>query len=454
MVMAKHAPSRQPAGFTLIESLFGMVILTILLVALFTIISTNLANLFQSKARSMALAIAQEKLENLKNLPYDSLATQGGTIYPSGSIPDNENLTHNNLRFRVHIDIRYVDNDYDGNIGGTGGKPADLYPYDYKKATVQIYTATGSMKLAELSSDVAAKAAETTGNTGVLILRVINAAGTPVEGATVQITNTKQSPNVSIESQTDVQGQLVIPKLPPDAQNGYHVVISKGGYSTEQTWPSSASNPTPTNPDFGLITQQTTVKTFAIDTLANLTLTIKNQLGNPLANQSVTVRGTKTTFTTPLTYKYQQVLTTNAQGELPLNLIEWDSYNLTISGYTILSSSPQRPIAVAPNSFVTASIYAATSPTSYPVITNVTPATTTAVSGVDFDITGSNLSGASTFLLRQSGQADRVATGITYASSTLSGTINLQGAATGTWDLIVTTSGRSTTQDDAVSVQP
>lgn len=452
--MLTPSKSQQPRGFTLIESLFGMVILTILLVALFTIISTNLAHLYQSKARSIALQIAQEKLENLKNLPYDSLATQTGTIYPAGTISDNEIILRNNLRFRIHTDIRYVDNDYDGNSAGGGGKPADLYPYDYKKTTIQVFAGTGQLKLAELSSDVAAKAAETSGNTGVLIIRVINAAGTPVEGATVKITNTKQSPNVSIESQTDVQGQLVIPKLPPDSQSGYHVVITKGSYSSEQTYPSSAGQPTPTSPDFGLITQQTTLKTFAIDNLANLKLTVKNQLGNPLINQAVTVRGTKTTFLTPLTYKYQQTVSTNAAGELELNLIEWDSYEVTMSGYTILSSSPQQPIAVAPNSFVNAVIYAATTPTSYPIIDNVNPASSTQISGVEFDISGSNLNTGSTFLLRQAGQTDRPASGISFANNTLSGTLNLSGAATGSWDLIVTTAGRSTTQEKAVSVQP
>ncbi len=449
--MLRSTQRRHPTGFTLIESLIGMVIMTILLVALFTIITTNLAHLFQSKARSIALQVAQEKLENLKNMPYDALATKAGTIYPPGNIDDNETLTRNNLRFKIHTDIRYVDNPYDGL--SSGGSSIDLYPYDYKKATIQIYTANGAQKLAEISTDIAAKAAETTGNTGVLIIRVINAAGNPVEGATVQVINLNPNPDVSIQTQTDVQGQVIIPKMPPDNSNGYHVVISKGGYSSEQTYPASQTNPSPTNPDFGLIAQQTTIKTFTIDSLANLSLTIKDQNGNPITNRSLTVRGTKTIFSTPLTYKYSQNITTDGSGVAQLNLIEWDSYDLAISGYTILSSSPLRPIAVAPNSFTNATLYVATSPTSYPIISSVSPDTTPTGSTI-IDIVGSNLQAGSSFYLKQSGQSNRIATGITYTTpGTLSGTIDLSGA-TGNWDLVVTTGGRSTTQEKAVEISP
>ncbi|MEI7818797.1 MAG: type II secretion system protein, partial [bacterium] len=185
------------SGFTLVETIISMSILVFLILALFTIMTSNLTALFNSKSRSIALNLAQEKIENLKNLSYDNLATQGGNIYPAGSIVDDEVIIRNNLRFRIHTDIRYIDNPYDGNALGTiPNKPTDLYSYDYKKATVEIYTATGTTKLAVLSTDVAAKAAETSSNTGVLIIRVIDASGSPVSNATVQVTNTNPNPDV------------------------------------------------------------------------------------------------------------------------------------------------------------------------------------------------------------------------------------------------------------------
>ena len=61
-------------------------------------------------------------------------------------------------------------------------------------------------------------------------------------------------------------------------------------------------------------------------------------------------------------------------------------------------------------------------------------------STVDFVITGTNLPTGTTVVLRLSGQADIAATGVTSASgdTELTGTFDLTGVQTGTWDLIVT----------------
>ncbi len=447
--------SRHTDGYTIIEALIGITILTMVTLALFAVMTANLTTLFQSRARGIALAIAQEKIENLKNLPYDSLATQTGTIYPAGAIADNETIVRNGLTFKVHTDIRYVDNTYDGNAAGTiQGKPADLYSYDYKKVTIQISTPTGSAQLAELSSDIAAKAAETAGNTGVLLIKAINAAGNPVEGAMVQITNTNPNPDVAITTTTDIQGQVIIPKLPPDTNPGYHVTVSKAGYSSDQTYTIDAQHPTPSNPDFAMLAQQITTKTFAIDQLANLSLNITDQAGNPIASQSVSIHGQKLTNNTPAAYKISQTANTDTQGLVQFNLIDWDSYSISIPGYTILSTSPLAPITVAPNALVTASVIAATSPTLFPIITSVTPVNSTPSASVPIDITGSNFNGSSTLLLRRTGDPDRSAISVAYTSpDTLSGTFDLS-TANGSYDLLITTSGRTTTQKNAVVVSP
>ncbi|MCC7543322.1 carboxypeptidase regulatory-like domain-containing protein [bacterium] len=447
--------ARHSAGYTIIEALIGITILTMVTLALFAVMTANLTTLFQSRARGIALAIAQEKLENLKNLPYDSLATQSGTIYPAGTIPDNETIIRNGLTFKVHTDIRYVDNSYDGNVTGTvQGKPTDLYSYDYKKVTIQVSTPTGSAQLAELSSDIAAKAAETAGNTGVLLIKAINASGNPVEGATVQITNTNPNPDVAITTTTDIQGQVIIPKLPPDTNPGYHVTVSKAGYSSDQTFAIDAQHPTPANPDFAMLAQQITTKTFTIDQLANLSLNIIDQAGNPLISQSVSTHGQKITNNTPVVYKISQTISTDSQGVVQFNLIDWDSYTLSIPGYTILSTSPLAPITVAPNTLVTASVIAATSPTLFPIITSVTPANSAPSANVTIDVTGSNFNDSSTIILRKSGEPDRSATSVTYTGpDTLSGIFDLS-SANGSYDLLITTSGRTTTQKNAVVVSP
>lgn len=445
-------PRAGRSGFSLLETIISITILSFLLLAVFSLIVSNLATLFTSKARATGIALAQEKIEDLKNLSYDSLATQTGTVYPPGTIRDDESVTRNNIRFRIHTDIRYVDNDYDGNAQGTVvGKPVDIYPYDYKKITVQVYAADTNRKYAELSSEVAAKAAETAGNTGVLIVKVIDASGQPVDQAAVTITNPTVAPAVNIQTTTDILGQVIIPKLAPDAGKDYHIVVTKAGFSTDQTYPTNGTTPTPTNPDFAMAAQQTVSKTFAIDQLTNLSVALVDTSGQPVANRVVTIHGQKTINSTPQTYKYSANQTSDSGGQVNFNLIEWDSFSISVTGMSVLSSSPYQPVTASPNSSASARLVVAPTPTSFPVITSITP-DSASPANVSLDITGSNLSALSTVVFKQAGQADRPVTGISYSTNTLSGTISLSGA-TGSWDVIVTTAGKSTTQAGGFSVQ-
>lgn len=455
MVTSYRHRSLPPSGFTILETIIGTTILTVVTLALFAVMSANLTSLFQGKARGIALAIAQEKMEDLKNLPYDSLSTKSGTIYPAGTIPDSETITRNGLKFNILIDIRYIDNPYDGDAAGTvQGKPADLYSYDYKKVTVQILNPSGTTQLAKLSTDIAAKAAETAGNTGVLLIKVINAAGSPVENASVQITNTNPNPDVSISTTTDIQGQVIIPKLPPDSSPGYHVVVSKAGFNSEQTYAIDAQHPTPVNPDFAMLAQQITTKTFAIDQLGNLSLNVVDPSGNPLVNQSVTIHGQRQTNNSPVVYKVNSTSSTDAYGQAQFNLIDWDSYSISITGYTILSTSPLSPITVSPNSLLSATVVASTTPTLYPVISTITPTGLTPGPGTNVDITGANISASTSVILRKDGEADRIPTNIIFTSpDSLNTTFDLT-TANGSYDLIITTSGRSTIQSKAITVSP
>ncbi len=401
------------------------------------------------------MALANEKLENLRNMPYDSLATVHGPIYPGGSIVDDEDVTVGGIAMVVHTDISYNDDPFDGNFAGTiAGKPQDFYPYDYKKVTITIYLKSGNRKLANISTDVAGKVAETATNTGIILIKVIDANGNPVDGASVHLTNPTPSPAVNITTTTDNQGQVLIPKMPPDSGNGYHLTATKAGFSTDQTYPVSVQTPSPTQPDFSVQAQQVVTQTLAIDQLAN-TLTVKaiDISGNPISGAAVNIHGQKTINSSPIVYKYSSVQTTNGSGEISLTALEWDSYDLSVSGHSILASSPYKPFALNPSASLTVTLTLDTPSTSRPIIEAVTPSS--AVSGspnVQIDITGQNLNGA-TFLLRKSGSADIVAGNLSSPdSSTLSGTLDLSGAAVGNWDIVVTKSGQSTTQSGGFNV--
>lgn len=75
----------------------------------------------------------------------------------------------------------------------------------------------------------------------------------------------------------------------------------------------------------------------------------------PLANVPLDIRGNKTIGTrgdaTPV-YKYASSASTDSAGELILTDIEWDTYNITPDGYTIVEACSEHPLTVAPGSAV------------------------------------------------------------------------------------------------------
>src|SRR3954469_16510321 len=105
--------SRQgEGGFTLVEVVFGAVIMALMVASVGSLFISNIQTVTLGKARAIGVALANEKMEALRDLPYDSVSTQNGTIYPPGNILDNETVTKDNFRFSVHTDINYVDDAY------------------------------------------------------------------------------------------------------------------------------------------------------------------------------------------------------------------------------------------------------------------------------------------------------------------------------------------------------
>ena len=55
---------------------------------------SNLNTVVLGKARAVGLGLANYQMEYLRDLPYNSLATSHGTIYPPGNIPDSQTEYH------------------------------------------------------------------------------------------------------------------------------------------------------------------------------------------------------------------------------------------------------------------------------------------------------------------------------------------------------------------------
>lgn len=411
-------------GFSLIEVLIVVLLISLVSMAVVSAIYIGLQGVRTTYLRIHARTIATGEMEELKNMPYDSLATQGCCIYPPGDIPVDQEIIKGNTKFNVNIMISYVDDPFDGIA------PDDPDPYDYKRLEVKVTEKDKDKTLAILTSDVSAKAAETESNTGILSISVINAAGDPIPLANLDVTNPTLAPDPlnMLGVHTDILGKLVIPHLPPDS--GYQVKAFLPDYSTE------------TIPNITILAQQVENKTLTIDKLSTLQITaVDNTLGTPLSFVDLTIHGDKETYDDPPVYKYETTQPTNASGQIILSDIEFDSYSIIPeTGYYVSSTTPQQKVPLAPDTTLPVIIRLTTSPTA-PTITSHSPKNGTSGSSVTININGTNLFDTSTVKLIKSGQPNIVATTVDAnpENTLLSATFDLTGAATDppAWDLEV-----------------
>jgi len=388
-------------------------------------------------------------MEDLRNLPYASLATLHGTIYPPGNLADNQTVVRDNYTFTVFTQIIYIHNPYDSNVAG----------YDYKQAEITIKLKSTGQTVALLSSYIAGSTIATPTNTGVLSISVINASGQPVPSAQVTITNPYESPAVNISTLTNNLGVVVIPDLPVDSSNQYQVSATLPGYSTDGTIakPSGSQTAVELNPN--ILANQITSSTLAIDQLSTLNLQVDDTSGAPMPGLSVTTTGSKETKKNPIVYKYSVATATNSTGGITLGGMEWDSYSFSVpAGYYIVDSSPYVPTALSPNSALTENLVVSMSST-WPAIASISPtAQASGTSSFSVAITGSNLPAASTVSLHMTGQTSITATGCTSTGSNpsevLTCNVNLTGAATGNWNLVVTSGVGTVTQPGGFDVSP
>ncbi len=398
--------------------------------------SINLA-----KAKMVAVTLSNERMEMIRNMPYDDLSTQHGSIYPQGNILDDESVNRNGTAFNVHTVISYVDDPFDGNAAGNiAGKPQDLYPYDYKKVEITVGKKGRNSQLAKLVTNVSAKAAETPSDTGILNFCVIDNLGNPVSGADVRVENLVLVPQIDISMTTGDDGCLLIPKLPPDQHNNYHIVVTKNGYSTSQTYPRTSQNPNALEPDVDIIVQQVTGVTLVIDKLSVMEITFRDQSGSPVPNIGFTLEGSKMIYNNPDTFKYSQIFTTDAQGYIRIPNLEFDDYKIkNVSEMNLISTSPAQPIRLTPevNLVVLATL---SSSGSNPVIYNSLPSNGTVGDNISITVDGNNFdNGANIKIVNSSTGAEIIGTNIEVSQhNQIVADFNLVGTEAGLYHIVVT----------------
>ena len=254
-------------GFTLIEALIAVFLIVIIFVGIVGAFVASMKILVQSKARATALSLANQRIEEIRNLPYDDVGTVGGI--PQGEIPQTETRTLNGIEFTIKTTIIYIDDPFDGVA------PDDPIPSDYKRAKVKVSWPTMIGGEVTLISDISPKGIETTEGGGTLLITVLNASGEPVGQAEVRVKNDQVSPSIDATYLTDDYGNLLLPGAPASTE-AYQVWVEKSGYSSQRTY-SRTEIANPLKPHLSVYEGQLTEASFAIDLLGSLSIETRAQ---------------------------------------------------------------------------------------------------------------------------------------------------------------------------------
>ena len=214
-------------AFTLIEALVVLFIFSLITVTFYSVFSLGTRYIQDAKNRLGAIAIANEKMEIIRNLKYDDIGTVNGI--PSGNIPADEDVSENTRSFHIKTFVQYDDDPFDEVA------PDDAVPNDYKRVKVTVsWTGSISSGSVFLVSRFVPQGIEVSSGDGTLAINVIDGQGAGVAQATVHIVNNSLSPNVNITAQTDNTGNLMLPGA-KESMLGYELTVSKNSYETVDT---------------------------------------------------------------------------------------------------------------------------------------------------------------------------------------------------------------------------
>jgi hypothetical protein len=247
-----------------------------------------------------------------------------------------------------------------------------------------------------------------------------------------------------------------VPKLPPDEHNHYSIIVTKDGYSSDQTYPRTAQNPNALNPDINVISQQVTNATFVIDRLSKINLSFLDQNGNRVPGINFKLSGGDLIYNNPDTKRFDSNFTSDLNGQITIPDLKFDSYTIEVltTGYYLISTVPVSDINLPSGTSLDAKAILSASSTN-PAATGVSPMTGVSPDNATVTITGRNFSNnTSVKMINRSSGFEITGKNITAkAQKELSADFDLAGAETGEYDLFIQNiNGEKVTQEKAFSV--
>jgi len=317
------------SGFTILETLIGMAILTVVSSSVYLAYSSVIQIVQSGQYNSASLNAIESRIETVRNMRYEDVGVVGGV--PAGQLPQTETIMVGTTPLTMHTYVRNIDDPFDGTLGGT---PNDTAPADYKLVEVQVTcNICTRYNVIAMTTYLAPKNLESSSKRGNLFVRVFDAKGVPVSGAIVRVTNTLVNPAIDLTDVTNVSGLLQLVDIATSSA-GYHITASKTGYTTDQTYaPGNSANPL--KPDATVASQQLTIASLEIDHTSTLTIQTRDQFCVATAGFDVAVTGGKLKGTAPDVPKYSSAVSTTSTGDIVLDTIEWDTYTLRPTDTTL-----------------------------------------------------------------------------------------------------------------------
>ena len=367
--MHANMTNRKPRGFTLIETLVAIGVFSILALGVYGGFSSVFKLSSASNLRAEATAIANEQIEIARNLPYSDVGLIDGL--PAGKLPRELTLTRDGVIWRRVFTIRNIDDPFDGQIGSSTQN--DLSPADYRLVEVAVYCDTCvNYQPVILTTTIGPKNLENSSTNGALFVKVFDANGQPVAGATVHVTNSSVLTPIDITDTTNTKGELQLVDIPP-GNLAYKITVAKSDYSSDQNYPAGGSAPSyflnqnsnfsgvepqgesvvinPLSPLATVLPGQLTSISFTIDKLATVNWTLIDKNCQAVDDQFLIYgRSAKKVATDPDVYKLDINGYINS-GSVS-SAIEWGTYDLSPAdpNLTIMATLPLLPVPISPNS--------------------------------------------------------------------------------------------------------
>ena len=345
---------RKRGGFSLVETvvaIFSLVTFFTITALIFEFVTDLIG---EARVRTVALELASEKIEVVRNMNYSDIGTIGGI--PDGALQQTETVQLGGQDFLVTTTVLFVDDPFDGQA------PVDSVPTDYKRAVIDVSWsgAFTSGRPVRLVSDFVPKGLESDMGGGTLVVSVINASGQPVPNATVSIENSSVVPAIDLDVLTDSQGEIELPGS-PDCVECYEISASRSGHTTDRTYASSeVANPL--QPHGTVILDEVTHITLSIDVVSTLTVNTRGPRSSgypPFTGVQFQLIGSRIIgfdeFDEPV-LAYNQSHTSGGGGQVVISNLAWDTYEVEIpnpSSIDFAGSWPVSPFGLQPGSNAT-----------------------------------------------------------------------------------------------------